>query len=143
MPPHCSEEEKEADEFQQARKWQHHAPMPSGHSGEPARGHPKGPKGPGCPAFAHREAFGVSQLGERVEADAQNERSHPAEDLRVAVRLQRGQRERAERLMARDADQVPNAKEGAWQQQEKKAASQECFDQMLALPFSANARLLG
>ena len=66
------------------------APLPLPEVGGPAKQDTCGPTCPAHPGSTDREPGHATHLGKRVEADAQNERSDPAEDLRVAVALNPG-----------------------------------------------------
>src|SRR5215471_1813751 len=94
---------------------------------------PQYPAGPGYP---QAKRFGMAKLWNGMEADAQNERSDPAEDLSMAVCLNPCGRHRIRGAMTTNCQQVPDSEERARHQHENKASRDIYHQQTRQLDFA-------
>ena len=87
MTGHDSEENQKGDEFSDRRQWQDCSPMPAIDSAEPMSGNPGGPQSPCGIDGGQVKRIQPTELGNRVEPNAENESSDPSENLGMAVGL--------------------------------------------------------
>src|SRR5579871_6925909 len=119
MPAHGPEENKEASEFQCRGKRKNDAPIPKTDVRRPAQCDSASPEAPTHPAALNGKRRDCSHFGQRVVADSDDERTDPAEDLRVPVRLNPRRGKRRKRVFVADGDKIPNAQERAWKKHER------------------------
>ena len=99
--------------------------MPGVNIGKPAGGHTNDPQGQTQPALPECKRLQLPQLRNGVEADSQDERTDPPEQLRVAMGLNPGRRNGVDRLAAANLDEIPHAKKGSRQQHKDQAGDDE------------------
>src|SRR5579875_2855718 len=95
------------------------------------QGHAGRPETPALPAAQNGKRLQTAHLRKRIESDADHERADPAKDLRLPVRLKPGRRERVQRAVTADGDQIPDPQKRAKQNQKGEPGTDECSHEPL------------
>src|SRR6185437_13389264 len=120
-----------------------YSPCIAAYTAEPAQQDSGRPQAPCYPSGIDREGFSRLHLGERVKANSKNERTDPAEDLRLSMRLEPRLGNRFGPVTLRDAQEVPYTEKAAGKEHEYKPAKHKSCDYALTTPLTSDTCGIG